>query len=485
MPYKTLTLVTSDSTLILQFLSTDSHDALSWDGAVREVWTDMFEKTSPFGRKYKFYEASKLCLVNAFSRSKTAINSNYDQLISAQANAFIGDQVQNDLYELVDGIVSRSLLQIFFGSSYSAQLLAAFDTLAASLRQNVSSKDKNKIENARLSFKAIVQQILQERVDDTEQFADGGDYLQWLITHTPSCPTDSIVTSPNASTVDFRTHYTNVSAAMPMQNSTMSSESSAAEEITAEEKQRRDSYVKKDVPDHLLATLLQTRLLSTVCVFWHIYSYFRTDNQIPPDPLLLVRRSRKEVLIGSTVIPKSTFVAISPVLERAIARHTAYLPTPHSPSRSLTELSSFSAIDSITDLSEAALPHDSPHRYPPPSHNNQQSTSSFSPLLRNQKHLSQVSSSLSDIKDSEPHATEAMFKSKKGSWVRHYAQGHLISLMVGSISSVICPRFTLSEPNTVKPVFGSARALWLPFPSSRVSLIPEGTVYTKLTQPNN
>lgn len=448
---KTVSIV-SESSLIFQFLMIDDRDNLSWDAPLRSAWKPLFKSTSAFGQSGSFYNSSRYCLIHGFSLARTSAASVNSQILLAHTEEALANFVEGDLYGLVDSIVFKALFQIFFGPSVSTDL----ESTLRQVLMSISSKKWKVSDVKRLGnqFHDIMQDIIQTRSDDLEQNAEAGDYLQWLLRMRTTLDADtSIPKTPNTFLTGDNTD-----------NHEQETSDSSTQDSQDASKQRRDTFPKEEISDHLLSTFIQTHLLATTCITWAVYSSATLGNNITPDPLLLVRQTRKEILLGSTIIPKFCYVAVSPVLERT-KLNTGYIngSTESKREMSSTELSTLSAMNSVTDLNEHSLQD----IYQASNH---QSTGSFSPLLRSKRYSSNPSmNDLSEI--GTRNNAESNFKSKKGSWIRRYPQGHLISLVVGSVSNSLTTNLAVTGSASIEPTYGSARTMWLPFPSSSISVL--------------
>lgn len=442
---KTISIVTEE-TLILQFISREDRDSLSWDAPLRSAWANLFDNHSSFGST-SFWNASKYCLTNGFSPLRTSVGSPNAQIVNDVAHSALADFREGNLSELVGAIVSRALLQIFLGSSVTHRILDLNREILSMLQSEKPRRKKMRLYKTELV--TALQHIIQERLDDIEKYADTSDYLQWVIRA-------RYLSELDFSSPDLHKGIT------PSDHTRAGSETATEDSLDETSKQQREERLKQDLPDHIIATFLQTHLLITSCIIWAIYSELTIDHQFLPDPLLLVRKTRKESLLGNVIIPKDCYVAISPILQRngKPLGDTSY-PPERKRQPSVTELSTLSAVNSVTDLTD-------------PSHDgsiftlrNSPSTGSFSPLLRETKYS--TSTSLNDLSEtSNKPNIESLHKSRKGSWVRRHPQGHLISLIVGSVANTLSRSLALTGTATVEQKYGSARMMWLPFPSAPI-----------------
>lgn len=503
--YGMTTMVTNDA-LIYQFLATDMKDSLSWDLALRHVWDDLFEKGSPFGKRGQFYYASRWCTINGFSKDKTSLTSRYSNVIETEAARQLADWQGGDLFELADRITAKALMSIVFGhSAHNGRLASILDSLSEGLiREKGRGSRRTNVQLTR-EFRQAVRAIIQERMADAEGDIGSDDYLRWLLTNSSNVPAGS-----------HADQYASRPSSPSNQGSTRPSTSnhsngSASGSGHHAEHGEPEAHLMRDLPDHLLVLMLQTRLLCVVGIVWSVYSSATLENSISPDPLLLVRQARKEVLLGSTIIPEKAFVAISPVMERT---ESSYEPSQMSSKpdsatffnngvkrdySSTTELSNLSAMNSSVDLASDGGYTDGSAFAAAHSRSN----SSLSPLLMHHGQLSAGqttpqlvsnargqfgsrcfsmagSTELSELdpRDHESRSAENVpvqderhFKSKRGSWVRRYPQGHLMSLLVGSVSNLLSVSITVTGSADIRPRYADGRALWLPFPSAQISAI--------------
>ncbi|BFZ53787.1 hypothetical protein PYCC9005_000818 [Savitreella phatthalungensis] len=510
--YGMCTLITQSDALIHQFLATDSKDGVSWDAALRHVWRDLFRPDSPFGRRSQFYYASRWCLVNGFSREKTSLVSSYSATVEREALRCLHNASnQDDLLELADSAVSRSLLAIIFGTDCQQfeKLASILDSLNHLLVRTSSRSDRKTAIQLADEFRATVRSLLQNQMNSDVEARSGGvgdDYLSWLLTNTPQMRQDEDGRS------NANSHSNNNSEAGGSDRG-----SNTIDDNDEVEKTRREQHLLRDLPDHLLVTLLQTRLLCAVGVLWNVYSAATLENAVSPDPLLLVRKARKEVLIGSTIIPKNAFVAVSPVLERleggyegtssgyprgsTPASSMLFFNNGHShsnPKRDLsstTELSLLTSTNSLNDLTQTSDTASTVDGSAFASVNHSRSTSSFAPLLRHNHSRRQSSvAGLSEmggptISEADSAADSAFgipngsrsgslsdvderhYRSKRGSWTRRYPQAHLISLVVGAVSTRFSDALTITGSASVHPRYLSARGLWLPLPDTTIACV--------------
>lgn len=443
---KTVTVVT-DNDLILQFLSSDNRDSLSWDAPLRSAWEFLFENDSTFGES-SLWTFSRYCLVNGFSPQRTSMVSPFCHTIEEHTSRILHNFVEGDLCQLVESVVSRSLMQILLGSSLTDRMYDIGQQILTALQAaHTSQSSVRRLTN---EFVSLVRRTIDDRLEDVERYADNGDYLQWVIKiHGSSELQTEVSGSPK---------FPASEASGPSSNDSTADSPAGARKDCEKERTHR---LKRAIPDHILVTFLQTHLLVKSCVIWATYSNLTMGNQTSPDPLLLVRKSRKETLLGSTIIPKDCYVAISPVLQKmeSDTRHSSGV-TEYKRTRSTTELSTLSAFNSVVDLDD--LSHDRPtfnfHDSP--------STGSFSALLRDTRTTNTSSNNLSEM--GSKTNLESLHKNRTGAWVRRYPQGHLISLITGSVTDRFKRSLALLDGSPIKPEYGPAKLLWLPFPSLQI-----------------
>lgn len=436
--YKILTLVNSD-TLIVQFLSTEQKEEMSWDAATRHAWNHLFSKASPFGRSAAYHEACRFCLSTGFSRSHMTLSSPMHQAIQRGIDSELASFRGGHLADIVDKIVSRTLLTIFLGPEASS-LNSTFDDLCNRL---MSGKHDTKLE-ARLAHRLLceIDGLVQARLADPEHSAND-DYLNFILSD------------------QSRAMLTSSSATAPVSEGRNSAESASDATTRPDPASKADAV--KNLPDHFLTALLQTRMLVATCVFWKIYSATTSHSTVGPDPLLLVRQASEETLLGSIVIPKNAFVAICPLgelneHERGMSSRGYF--SRNQSSTELTELSTAYSAANLSDLGShdgSTLPHSI-------------SFGSFSPLLHGARRPSQ-SSAYTPKPEQERQTLLGSYRSKQGTWQRHYPQGHLISLMVGSISNALSQQLIITGSSEAKAVYGDASSLYLPQAAEPISVI--------------
>ncbi|ORY83607.1 hypothetical protein BCR37DRAFT_392087 [Protomyces lactucae-debilis] len=443
--YKTLTIVNSDA-LIVQFLSSEHKEELSWDAATRYAWNHLFKEDSPFGRSASFNEACRLCLAAGFSKTRTTMSSALNRMILNSLASLMEPFGNGNLHDIVDRIVSTALLTIFIGDT-PASLAQPYDELCRRLRDD---RQDSKAE-ARLAeqLRTELDHAVQSRLADPELSAND-DYLGFILSDQSRAQGMSPLPS-----------HATLQEAAPGAPSVESS-SDNAEQLDAFTK----TNAVKNLPDHLLSALLQTRMLVTTCIFWKLYSAATQHSTVGPDPLLLVRQATEETLLGSTVIPKDAFVAICTAgeLQEPSDRDTGS----HgrlSRNQSSTELASLPTAYSSGNLSD--LTTNDTLTLP-----NSASFSSFSPLLRGPgDRRGSQSSSFNAKGEPERQNLLASYRSRQGTWQRHYPQGHLISLMVGSISNALSQQLIITGSGEVKAIYNGASSLFLPQPSLAVAVI--------------
>lgn len=429
--------------LISHFLGVDAGDSLSWDEPVRSAWEPLFDTKSSFGKCRKFCNASRYSLIHGFSPLRTSDTSENSQVIRCHVEAAMarGSIDEQDLFSMLGQITSRSILEIMFGSRVSNEAQEAFSIICTLIESSDSVRSRTSVKRLNMAaqrFRKEVSRLIEIRNADHEMYTGGGDYLQWLLRGNYS-------TEP--------AHKTNQQF-----NVNEHSDSTATSDTTRNSSQ---NCAQADIPDHLLAIMLQTYLLVSVCTLWTYIGKSKADRSLTPDPLLLVRKARKEFLFGSHIVPRDCLVAISPVLEKASDnRQEASAALLSQDNDSATELGTLRGMNSMHDLGGSEITMFSAHR--------SYSADGLSPLLYNTRFSSMVS--MNNMNESTKHVPGPDFRSKTGSWVRRYPQGHLISLMVGVMVPIVTENFIICDPTNTTRRYGSAAQLWLPFPVNKISV---------------
>ena len=430
--------IVSDPALISQFLGTEKGDSLSWDAPLRIAWDVVLGNSSDFGRRAQFHEAAIMCLTKGFEAHKTAVNSHFHSIVQAETNRYVSGFEQGDVKLLIDQIVLGALADIVFGVGSEHELSQVFGELRDCLESHVQGTKRLKHLGER--GRDLLRQEISRRIHDPESYISNQDYLQWML----SFPTSSRFSN----TVHSSAEAVNTSASEPPLTTVAGvSDGNAASPCST----TRNEALTQSLPDHLLPFFLQTHLLVSTCILWSLYSSATPGRYQTPDPLLLVRQTRKDILLGSTIIPKNSYIGLSPPLERVL---NVKIDSSAQFGMSLVDLqANQDNFDDNTIASTGLVVS--------------QSTSSFSPLLRDVRQSSRASDRCSTDPDTAI-LQEDKHKSKRGSWVRRYPQGHLISLLVGSISNSLDATLILTSSDDVKVEYGNAMSLWLPKPSEPI-----------------
>ncbi|KAG5518824.1 hypothetical protein PMAC_002354 [Pneumocystis sp. 'macacae'] len=301
-PYTCLSIILPlESCVGNQFLLTDE-SVLSWDAALRQNWHHIFKDSKQmdnidnFGRRSRFSKASNLCLARAFSASRTNIGGYYYSCIISEALVALSHNTSNsiDLKRFIDDIVSRALLSIFFGSYESdyEHILQLISTIHKSLEKS-HSYDSSALK-AKNEFIKVISNLLIKRCDDSETYINGLDYVQWLLTHGSENELSIGSTMVHDNLFNFLNNHTIIN-------------------IDDQKKESLFEILKVDIPVHLLVSLLSTWIICTNTILWMIVNKYRvSEKEAPfdPNPLFLVRRARKDVLIGKFLVPKNTYLSV-------------------------------------------------------------------------------------------------------------------------------------------------------------------------------
>ncbi|KAG4302210.1 hypothetical protein PCK1_001482 [Pneumocystis canis] len=303
-PYTCLSIILSfESHIVNQFLLTDE-SVLSWDAALRQNWQHIFKdskkinKMDNFGRCSRFSKASNLCLARAFSFSRTNIGGYYYSCIASEAQVALSQNISNpiDLKGFIDDIVGRSLLSIFFGSYESdyEHILRLTRIIHKSLEKSCSYDSRAL--KAKNEFVKVISKLLIKRSNDPETYSNDSDYVQWLLTHG----------SKNELSVGSTVFCDSL---FNVENNNSS--------VNIENQQKKNQnfleILKIDIPLHLLVSVLSTWIICTNSILWVIVNQYRViEKEVPfdPNPLFLVRRARKDILIGKFLVPKNTYLSV-------------------------------------------------------------------------------------------------------------------------------------------------------------------------------
>ncbi|KTW29643.1 uncharacterized protein T551_02259 [Pneumocystis jirovecii RU7] len=479
-PYTCLSIILPlESCVGNQFLLTDE-SVLSWDAALRQNWRHIFKdskqmgKIDNFGRRSRFSKASNLCLAHAFSPSRTNIGGHYYSCIASEALVALSHNASNsiDLRRFIDSIVSRALLSIFFGSYESdyEHILQLINTIHKSLEKS-HSYDSNALK-AKNEFIKVISDLLIKRSGDSETYINSFDYVQWLLTRG----------SENELSIDF---------AMLHDNLFNFSNNHSIINIEDQKKECLFEILKVDIPVHLLVSLLSTWIICTNTILWMIVNRYRiSEKEAPfdPNPLFLVRRARKDILIGKFLVPKNTYLSVC---------------------SSVSNLSNFFMSKSVSSQffvnSEVNLKHQSLDKLAMrTSMNHSQRNISFS-FQKNKDSIIESSNSSTNCHYSQEtivsnSISESTFSTSdigyitpslehfqnfnNGTKDRIYPHQHLIRLIITTVSNHIASAVVINNKFAFEKlsVFYTARHLWFPIPSQPifVSILPDAFVRSNI-----
>ncbi|OLL22538.1 hypothetical protein NEOLI_005037 [Neolecta irregularis DAH-3] len=278
-----------------------SQDALSWDAALQHVWPAVFAD-SGFGRA-AFYAASRRCLAGAFSPPRVLL---YRRAVASHiASALAALEACGDVAAWIDRLVLRILVSVVFGDG--EQRLAELTRLSGDIAASIARSRKLKsLARDKARFDSLVSSILNERLADLEKAPRDDSYVQYLVASSQKLPEPATAPSAVPSPADI-----NVSPILS--------------KSSPENDQR--TLVDKDIPTHLLVTILQSRLLLANLSTWHLLN---PSTPIPTlqrskSPLFLLKKAMRHTLLSKTLVPKGTLLARSKsplfLLKKAM-RHT-------------------------------------------------------------------------------------------------------------------------------------------------------------------
>lgn len=486
-PYTCLSIILSlESFMGSQFLS-KGESVLSWDAALRRNWSHIFKDSKrlgcidSFGRCSHFSKASNLCLARAFSPSRTNIGGYYYSCIASEAQVALNQNTSNsiDLKRFIDNIVSRALLSIFFGSYESdyEHILQLTSIIHKSLEKS-HSYDSNALK-AKNEFVKVISNLLIKRSNDPETYSNGFDYVQWLLTHGPENELSINSAMFHARLFDLSNNNSSINIGNKQKN------------------QKFSKILELDIPIHLLVSVLSTWIICTNTILWVIINQYRiSEKEVPfdPNPLFLVRRARKDILIGKFLVPKDTYLSVcSSVSGLSSFFMSKYFSSQISISNSEVDSKSHS-----TDKLEMRTSMN--HGQGNISLFSQNNGDSILESLNSSTNCFQlqettISNSTSESNLSAPNIeyTKLLLEQQqnfdKGINDRIYPHQHLIRLVITTVLNHITSSVVINNKIAREKlnVFYTARHLWLPIPSRPifVSILPDTFVTSNINQKHN
>ncbi|KAG4302235.1 hypothetical protein PCK1_001507 [Pneumocystis canis] len=482
-PYTCLSIILSfESYAVNQFLLTDE-SVLSWDAALRQNWQHIFKdskktnKMDNFGHCSRFSKASNLCLARAFSFSRTNIGGYYYSCIASEVQVALSQNISNsiDLKGFIDDIVGRALLSIFFGSYESdyEHILQLTKIIHKSLEKSCSYDSRAL--RAKNELVKVISNLLIKRSNDPETYSNDFDYVQWLLTHgsrnelsigsTVFC--DSLFNFSNNNSVNI--------------------------ENQRKKNQNFLEILKIDIPVHLLVSVLSTWIICTNSILWVIVNQYRViEKEAPfdPNPLFLVRRARKDILIGKFLVPKNTYLSVC----SSVSNISNFFMS--------KSVSSRFSVNSEIDLRHQSLDNLGIRTSVNYSQGDislffQKNRDSIAESLNSSTNCFQsrettISNSISESSFSTPeigYITPPLKHGKNfGDGIRDriYPHQHLIRLIITTVLNHITSAIVINNKITLEKlnVFYTARHLWFPIPSRPifVSISPSTIVTSNMNQ---
>ncbi|KAG4303772.1 hypothetical protein PORY_002824 [Pneumocystis oryctolagi] len=464
-----------------QFLLTDE-SVLSWDAALRQNWCHIFKNSKSirnmdnFGRSSRFSKASNLCLSRAFSFSRTNIGGYYYSCIASEARVALSQNTSDsiDLRNFINNIVIRALLSIFFGSYESdyEHILRLTNTIHKSLGKS-HSYDSNALK-AKNEFVKVISKILIKRSSDPETYSNGFDYVQWLLTH-------GLNSELSVGSMVYRDKILG------------SSGNNGSVNAGNEQKSKNFSKILEvDIPVHLLVSVLSTWIICTNAILWVIVNQYRiSEKEIPfdPNPLFLVRRARKDILIGKFLVPKNTYLSIcSSVSSLSSFFMSKFVSSQISVNSSGNNLRN----QSLDELrTKTSINHSQGNISFFLKKNNDsiaESSSSSTNCHRSQETIisnSMSESSLSTLDIGYTALPLDQHNFSNGIRDRTYPHQHLIRLIITTVLNHIASAVVINKIASEKlNVFYTARHLWFPIPSQPifVSILPSTFIRSNIDQ---
>ncbi|EMR08154.1 hypothetical protein PNEG_03591 [Pneumocystis murina B123] len=481
-PYTCLSIILSlEPFMGSQFLSI-GESVLSWDAALRRNWSHIFKDSKDlnnmdsFGRHSRFSKASNFCLSQAFSPCRTNIGGYYYSCIASETLVALSQNTSDsvDLKGFIDNIVIRALISIFFGSYESdyEHILRLTCTIHKSLEKS-HSYDSNALK-AKNEFVKVISRLLVKRTNDPETYSNGSDYVQWLLTYRSESELSIDSTMFHASLFDFS------------DNNDINIENQKSQSFS--------KILKVDIPIHLLVSLLSTWIICTNTILWVIVNQYRiSEKEVPfdPNPLFLVRRAQKDILIGKFLVPKNTYLSVcSSVSSLSSFFMNRYVSQRFSVNSSEIDL----RCQSLDKLKMINSINQSQGNISLFSQNNgdsvPESSSSSTNFFQSRETTISNSASESNLSVSNLRYISAPLKYhqnfNRGIKNRIYPHQHLIRLIITTVLNHVASAVVIKDKITNEKlnVYYTARHLWFPIPSRPifVSILPATFVTSDINQ---